>query len=1467
MIILVNIATFLVNYPIILLTEIFSLVSISEIGLKSFGCASSTRGDIIMMSLVARRFSVVLFVIFLFAAALSTTAAYAQTDYNWNLPSGGTGTWDTSSINWNDPASGTANNYQWLNTGSERANFANTAGTVTLGAPITAYGINLSVANYSIQGSVSPNPPNLLTLSGAGGVISVSTGTDTIAAPIGGLVGLTKTGNGTLQLSGANIYSGGTTVSAGTLTGIPQLSGSPFSSGPITLIGAALNLKALTTNTTTTTVGDLTVSGTTTSASGASNLIIDNTNAGVNTTTLAAGNLVRGGAGGALVITPQAGLLGTKEIVTFTNGNSLVTNGILPPWVVATPTIGSTAADFVTYGSGALAADYNHNGVVDAGDYVLWRKDPANNGGAGGYDAWRQSFGNTGGGGTGVSVANYTSTDLTTSTSSSVVNQSTVPTIAGNVAAYALKTNQTIDLGGNSLTLGNGSGQSGLILNGGSITGGNISFGPTEGVVYSQGAATTLGSTGTTISSNGLTITGVGATSMTINGNIVDGTQPAKLIFTGAASATGLALNGTNLYSGGTILGVNNSAGPATISVGNDSAFGLGKVTNILLPGTSSPLMQATGADHTLANAFDLNGGLTFNGSQSITFTGPFNVINSATGGTRTLSNTIATSGKSITYGSAGSPSTITLGNPVSNGGDGVGKQLAFSASASSTTVINDVLQDPAAGGGTASGSVVYNGSGSPAGVIQLNSLNTYTGQTLLNGVSTIQFNHDYNAGDPSGPFGLGTIVANNGSNNNLQPIGADRVIANPISMVTGFTANNSTASGETARSLTLSGPIKMNQTQTRTARSNMTGGTLILGLASNPSTITLNDSAFQSNGTTPIYLDFATNGTPPIIVNDVVQDGAAPGALQISNTGTITFTAQNTYSGGIHFIAAGTIVPVVISSIQDPNNPNTPGALKSGPFGIGTIEVNNGTNQKFRPIGANRTIGNAITMTTGFAMDNATYTSGQNDFGLNLTFSGPISMTAVGKTISSGQTAHTNGGSMILGDAAQPSTITLATASGQTLDLNALAGPIVVNDVIQNANGPVVGNVRFNTSANDNNPVTLNAQNTFTGTATIGTSGFGNVQLGVSSVGDFGSITSGPFGKGTLISSNTAATTPAIVPFGADRTVSNGVTLNGNLAAANAGAETFNLNLTGPIALGGTGRTINNKMAGALTLGQSTVGASANAITLSTTAGSGGALTFTGGGTSTTVVNDVIQNFAITNPGNVVITGGVVQFNNANTYGLANPQPGDLPNTTVSGGKLLVNNTSGSATGTGKVSVTGGVLGGTGTISSSLSVTGGAVAPGSTGAGTLNVGSDVTFAGTSGFNVELGGTNAGTDYDQLLVGGKTDLTAAFGTVTVSLINGFNPLVDTDFTVLTAASGITLSGGTVGFNNFVYPDLTHWSKFYTANSLVVHYSAAGGAGAGDGLSRGGAVPEPGTLVLLICAIGSILFTSPRTSRR
>jgi autotransporter-associated beta strand protein len=88
---------------------------------------------------------------------------------------------------------------------------------------------------------------------------------------------------------------------------------------------------------------------------------------------------------------------------------------------------------------------------------------------------------------------------------------------------------------------------------------------------------------------------------------------------------------------------------------------------------------------------------------------------------------------------------------------------------------------------------------------------------------------------------------------------------------------------------------------------------------------------------------------------------------------------------------------------------------------------------------------------------------------------------------------------------------------------------------------------------------------------------------------------------------------------------------------------------------------------------------------------------------------------------------------------------------TTVSGGTLLITARRGSGTGSGKVSVNAGTLGGNGTISGAVTVgTGrGTVAflsPGVTGPGTLTLKKNLTFKGDGTYNFELKSSNATAD-------------------------------------------------------------------------------------------------------------------------
>ena len=181
---------------------------------------------------------------------------------------GGGGTWDVNSTaNWWAGANATP----WYDFGAPdySAQFAGTAGTVSLAANVNVNRLSFDTTGYALQGSsVNINGNN-------SGVTVATNVTATLASGITGSVGLAKDGSGTLKLTGIKSYSGGTRVQGGTL----ELNGATGGSGQIT---GAVNVNqgatlALTGGDGTgfgwnNPIGNLTVNGGTVNASGGSHI-------------------------------------------------------------------------------------------------------------------------------------------------------------------------------------------------------------------------------------------------------------------------------------------------------------------------------------------------------------------------------------------------------------------------------------------------------------------------------------------------------------------------------------------------------------------------------------------------------------------------------------------------------------------------------------------------------------------------------------------------------------------------------------------------------------------------------------------------------------------------------------------------------------------------------------------------------------------------------------------------------------------------------------------------------------------------------------------------------------------------------------------------------------------------------------------------------------------------------------------
>jgi autotransporter-associated beta strand protein len=112
--------------------------------------------------------------------------------------------------------------------------------TVTLDSTRTIGGLKFGTTTGSQSWFLSGT--NTLTLDAGGGnvpVIAVNQNTATISAPMSGSYGFTKTGGGTLTLSGANTDTGVTTVSAGTLNYSGTLGESPATAAAQINVGVA----------------------------------------------------------------------------------------------------------------------------------------------------------------------------------------------------------------------------------------------------------------------------------------------------------------------------------------------------------------------------------------------------------------------------------------------------------------------------------------------------------------------------------------------------------------------------------------------------------------------------------------------------------------------------------------------------------------------------------------------------------------------------------------------------------------------------------------------------------------------------------------------------------------------------------------------------------------------------------------------------------------------------------------------------------------------------------------------------------------------------------------------------------------------------------------------------------------------------------------------------------------------------
>lgn len=518
-------------------------------------------------------------------------------------------------------------------------------------------------------------------------------------------------------------------------------------------------------------------------------------------------------------------------------------------------------------------------------------------------------------------------------------------------------------------------------------------------------------------------------------------------------------------------------------------------------------------------------------------------------------------------------------------------------------------------------------------------------------------------------------------------------------------------------------------------------------------------------NGTTYYYVVYSQgpNGTSPLSVQANATPSLSAGGIYWTNTVTASAQSWNVNANWINAAAfpnATQAVAVVNSAIAAGQTINLNQAITVGSLSLGasggvfTVAANGGTlTFDNTPLPATLTelsTGKGDTISAPIIVDQNLLVSSA---GVNaLTLSGNISGSNVvisGNTVLSGTNTYTGG--TVLNNGTLIFNVGTAIPASGTLTLNNTGAATVVT-----------ANSLPNVLVNGTNAITGNG-NSGTGIGTLDDEGWLNIYVSTGSkVFDLTGTMTGP---GILVLANSSAMT---------------LRFNGTGGDANA---IFNLGTAANFA------SVRNNSTG-IALGGLAGGA---ATTLQGASSYSDTVTYTIGGANADAEFDgVIANGGYSsNPATVVIkTGaGTQMFTGANTYSSG---------TTINGGTLLINNSTGSGTGSGAVTVAnGGTLAGDGSISGAVTVnSGGALSPGNP-LGTLTVSNNLTLATGSTTFMQVQPSPFTNDAVKI-----TGTLTESGTLNVSNANATAFAAGNSFKLFSAAN---YSGS---FANFVLPSLT-----------------------------------------------------------
>ncbi len=1146
--------------------------------------------------------------------------------------------------------------------------------TVTLGAGVNSgifklNGLNQEIAGLAISGSGGANKV-------VGGSVTPSTltlnlpGTASFGGVLGGVgtnennFGFTKSGVGTLTLTGINTFTGTTTVSAGTLalsggaaiadtsavslantSGVTlllnasetlgSLAGGGTTGGNVNLGSNTLTIGGDSTNTSFSGVisgaGALTKIGTGIQTLGGSNTYAGDTTVTSGTLQIATAAAIPSGTGKG-----NLGLTGTLDL----NGNSITVNGLTGAGTVRSNIAGAAA---ITVGANDQTCSFGGTLINGTGTVALTKT------GTGtltlaGTNSYTGGTTITGGILSIGADANIGGTPGSATPNSIVINGGTLSTST----TFTLNAKRGIGVGP---TSGSGTGTldvaagttltyGGIIANNGSGTGG-LTKTNTSGILVLSGSNTYSGDT--TVQGGTLQLgiataipSGTGKGNVTLaSGGILD-------VNNFSATVNGLSGSGTvtNGLSGASTFSV--GSGDATSSFGGVIQDGNG-ILSFTKVGSGTQTLTAvqtytgttTVALGTLklgvANALPFgfgNGNLTVNGTLDLA--GYAQTVNALSGSGYVTNSVVGTA--TLTAGSQNT--TSAFGGNIQNGtgtvalakiGTGVLTLSGTNTYSGSTNITGGTLQVGSLGGLSVNSTITV----ASVGTLDVNGFNASidgllgTGTITNNGSSVVTLT----AGSAGGTSSFDGVIQDGSHALALTKSGAGTLTLNGINTYSGATTiSNGTLSvanpgaggnlgsasgaivlGDSTHKGTLSYTSNADLNYTRGFTVNAGGGEM--DITSTGKTLTLLTGGVATSGT------FTLGGTGNGVINSIISGS---GGFTKANTGNLVLGSANTYSGdttissGVLQLGNAAALPsgtgkgnLVLNATLDVNNLSI---TISGLSGAGVL-TNSG--------------GSPITLTAGDNNAAGNFTGVLQDGGgiMSLAKIGSGLLTLGGVNTYSGNTTI-SGGTLQIGNsfalASGSSKGNVSIGSSGTLDLN-------------NCNLTLNGLTGSGTVTNSLGAAVLTAG------ANDQTSSFGgNLQDGIGTLG----LTKTGIGTLTLSGNNTFSGASTLAGGTLSMASDTALSYRSTLTVNNAGTLDLNGHLITIDGLAGTGSIINN---------------SATRVTLTTGASGGGGI-FAG------TINDGTGVIALTKIGS-----GTVTLSNVNGYTGA---------TTVTGGLLAITST-----------------------------------------------------------------------------------------------------------------------------------------------------------------------------------------------